>query len=63
MKKTLAFIFINTLALLYISAEAHLSTQAHNGKVTSLVSAQTELSDDKTFFSAGTDGFIIKWKE
>ncbi len=43
--------------------EAHISTQAHENKVTALLSLENALGMQEYFYSAGQDGFVIKWNE
>ncbi|HAH60497.1 MAG TPA: hypothetical protein DCL73_00190, partial [Treponema sp.] len=51
----------STLSL-SLSAQSHISTQSHQSVVSSVVSANYGDSQ-KTFFSAGEDGFLIKWTD
>ncbi|MBB5225191.1 hypothetical protein DYE50_05030 [Treponema ruminis] len=43
-----------------ISAQSHISTQSHAGKVTNVAYLE---DSDGSVFSAGTDGFLVKWTE
>lgn len=54
-----AFISLGTWNFLY--AQPHLSTQAHEGKVNSICNFETKTKADESFYTAGNDGFIIKW--
>ena len=47
---------------LSVSAQSHISTQAHQSIVSAVVAANYG-SSQKTFFSAGEDGFLIKWTD
>ena len=42
-------------------AQAIVSTQAHEGGVNCLLSCETDSLADESFYSAGSDGFLIKW--
>ena len=42
-------------------SQAVVSTQAHEGKVNCLLSCETDNIADESFYSAGSDGFLIKW--
>lgn len=62
MKKFLPIaLSISLLATSLLAAKSYNSTQSHNGKVTALLSMQTATNDSDSFFSSGTDGFIIHW--
>ena len=43
------------------AAESYISSQSHNGAVSTLVPLETASLPDMSFFSAGNDGFLIKW--
>ncbi|MBE6353906.1 hypothetical protein [Treponema sp.] len=45
----------------FIWAQPFISTQSHEGAVTSIFSFDSKASSDGSFYSAGKDGFIIKW--
>lgn len=45
-----------------LAAQSHISTQSHQSAVTAVAPANAGGSA-KTFFSAGDDGFIIKWTD
>ncbi len=51
-----AFISLCFLASAFVFAQSHTSAQGHDGSVTALCDA-----GDGTFFSAGQDGFVIRW--
>lgn len=42
-------------------AQGYNSTQAHDSDVTALYTCETYMTNDSSFYSAGKDGFIIKW--
>jgi len=50
------------LLSLSLSAQSHISTQSHQGIVTAVVPSNSG-DAKKTFFSAGADGFLIKWSD
>lgn len=60
-KSVLLALAFSTLSL-SLSAQSHISTQSHQSVVSSVVSANYGDSQ-KTFFSAGEDGFLIKWTD
>ncbi|MCK9171498.1 MAG: hypothetical protein M0P01_13890 [Treponema sp.] len=51
-----------SLLSLSLSAQSHISTQAHQS-IVSAVAAANYGGSQKTFFSAGEDGFLIKWTD
>ena len=53
-----ALLFCNSLA---VFAQSHISTQAHDDTVTNVLSLETPDVSSDVFFSAGEDGFLIKW--
>lgn len=61
LKNKVAFLscvfFIGNLSLF---AQSHISTQSHAGKVTNVAYLE---DSDGSVFSAGNDGFLIKWTE
>lgn len=44
-----------------VFAQSHISSQAHDDSVTMISALETFAISDDTFFSAGKDGFLIKW--
>lgn len=44
-------------------AEAHISTQSHQSQVTSVCSVPVTAGNDFEYFTAGDDGFLIRWNE
>ncbi|MGN0728203.1 hypothetical protein [Treponema sp.] len=55
------FIIFFLLAPLGIFSQTIDSTQSHEGKVNFLFSPDSSFSAQESFYSAGNDGFIIKW--
>ncbi len=49
-----------TLNFLFF-AQSHISTQAHQEAVNMVVPATSEADFDKSYFSIGKDGFLVKW--
>jgi hypothetical protein len=60
--KTVLFILFFLQFSLHVSAQSHISTQSHQSVVSVVVPANTGTTK-KTFFSAGEDGFLIKWTD
>ena len=58
--KKIAAALIAALTVFSVSAQSHISTQAHQSAVTSIAPATDDYSLN-TFFSADNDGFLIKW--
>ena len=44
-------------------AEAHISTQSHQSQVTAVCSVPVTAGNDFEYFTAGDDGFLIRWNE
>jgi hypothetical protein len=61
-KKIISSILALLLFPSFFSAQSHISTQSHQAAVTAIVPANYGGSQ-KTFFSTGNDGFIIKWTD
>lgn len=62
MKKNLsAILLFSFINISFLTAESYISTQSHNGKVTSLLAVQSYENNNSSFFSSGTDGFLIHW--
>ena len=45
----------------HIHAQSHISTQAHQEAINMVVPASLESDFDKSFFTIGKDGFLVKW--
>ncbi|MBQ4377728.1 MAG: hypothetical protein II821_00815 [Treponema sp.] len=56
-KTVLLFAFLLFTFNFSLFSQAHISTQSHSGKVSNVAS----LSNSDSVFSAGNDGFLIKW--
>lgn len=66
MKKPAKFLFFAYAAIFFgvnfsLSAQSHISTQAHQEAVNMVVPASQESDFDKSFFTIGKDGFLVKW--
>lgn len=62
MKKTF-FLLITLSISLGLYAQSHISTQAHQEAVSAIAAATSSNSLDKSYFSAGKDGFLVKWTD
>ncbi len=58
--KTGIFLFF-FLSLTTVYSQAYTSTQAHEDRVNAIFPFETSTNSDTSFYSAGNDGFIIKW--
>lgn len=56
--KKLTFIFFLFLLSLNLWGQSHISTQAHQDKINQIV-----MTKDGSIFTAGQDGFLIRWAE
>lgn len=61
MKKSLLFIIILAAINFFAAAQSHISTQAHQEPINMIVPASSESEMDKSYFSIGKDGFLVKW--
>ncbi|MBQ5999741.1 MAG: hypothetical protein IJL70_09785 [Treponema sp.] len=61
MKKFISTVIIFILAVLYASAQSHISTQAHQEAVSMIIPASAPGEFEQSYFSIGKDGFLIKW--
>ena len=62
MKKYFLFT-IYLLAAFSFWAQAHISTQSHQAQVTAVKSLPVTSGNELTYFTAGDDGFLIKWSD
>ena len=51
------------VALTFVFADSHISTQSHQAQITSVCSVPYKTGGDFEYFTAGDDGFLIKWNE
>lgn len=56
----ICFLYFFTLSF-FIFSQSHISTQAHQEAVNMIVPASSESEFDKSYFSIGKDGFLVKW--
>ncbi len=64
MKKITSFIItvlFSILSIEQIFSQSHISTQAHQEAISAIVPSSDENSIDKSYFSIGKDGFLVKW--
>ena len=47
--------------LSFLNAQSHFSTQSHQALVTNIEAVADSTGWDTAFFSAGEDGFLIRW--
>ncbi len=60
--KAIRILSIFALSLLTSAfAQGYVSTQSHEGRINELMPLETSSSFSSTFYSAGNDGFIVKW--
>lgn len=62
MKKFLVLFLVLTLNL-NIYGQAHISTQSHQQQVTAITPLKFTNNTEGAYFSAGDDGFVIRWTE
>lgn len=62
MKKYFLFT-IYLLSAFSFWAQAHISTQSHQAQVTAVKSLPVTSGNELTYFTAGDDGFLIKWSD
>ncbi len=63
MKKNIFFAVIFILAAMPFFAQAHISTQSHQAQITAIKSIPVKSGNELTYFTAGDDGFLIKWSD
>jgi len=60
-------LFTLTILFLFFTncffAQSHISSQAHSGMITNLEILKSNDPFDFSYFTAGNDGFIVKWSE
>lgn len=59
MKINILSLVVSACIIFPLSGQAYQSLQPHDGKVTILAAK----ADEQSFFSAGEDGFLVKWKQ
>lgn len=62
MKKIItSFLILSTF--LYTYGQSHTSTQAHQERINAIAAIPSKSNTSHDFFTAGEDGFLIKWSE
>ncbi len=61
--KKIFCLFICLALVLPLLADAHISTQSHQAQITSVKSVPVKAGNDFEYFTAGDDGFLIRWNE
>ena len=61
MKMSKILYILISLITITAHAQAYVSTQSHEGKVNCIQSFETSNNPDTSFYSAGNDGFLVKW--
>ena len=63
MKRIFGLVFIALAATWMLSAQAHISTQSHQAQITCVRSVPVRAGNDFEYFTAGDDGFLVRWNE
>lgn len=63
MKKLLSLISLLFLIGVNIFAQSHISSQAHQAAISMISSGNIEDGFENIYFSAGKDGFLVKWTD
>lgn len=63
MKKIFSFLLFSNILIFNFFGQSHISTEPHQSGVSNLIWNTKGDSLDHSFFSAGDDGFLIKWNE
>lgn len=63
MKKISFVTLITVLSCMAIFSQSHISTQAHQESISMIANASKEGAFEKTYFTAGKDGFLVKWTD
>ena len=63
MKKSIIVVLALLLCFNSLFAESHISTQSHQDSITNLIPVPTKNVLDFSYFSAGNDGFLVKWSD
>lgn len=63
MKKISSLIYVFFTFLILLSGQSHNSTQSHQAQVNSVILSTFPEDYEPCYFSAGDDGFIVKWAE
>lgn len=63
MKKIILSILLTLSAISYSYSQSHFSTQSHQAQINAIKSYYNNDKAETSYFSAGEDGFVIKWTE
>ena len=63
MKKHILSVLIFLSVALPFFSQAHISTQSHQAQITTIKSLPVKSGNELSYFTAGDDGFLIKWTE
>lgn len=63
MKKLFSIIILLLSTISYIFADSHFSTQSHQAQINAVVAVPSKSNSEHSYFTAGEDGFLIKWTE
>ena len=63
MKNIYSFITCLLLLTVNLKAQSHISTQSHQSQVNSIILSSFKDDYGPSYFSAGDDGFIVKWTD
>lgn len=61
MKRILTAVSAFILTVAVLPAQSHISTQAHQEEVSTIIPASDSGEFEQSYFSVGKDGFLIKW--
>lgn len=61
MKRILTAVSAFILTVAVLPAQSHISTQAHQEEVSTIIPASDRGEFEQSYFSVGKDGFLIKW--
>jgi len=61
LRNIITSLILSLLLVPQVIAQAYSSTEAHEEKVTTIMPFETALVSSSAFFTAGNDGFVIKW--
>ena len=63
MKKIYLLIATYFILTMCAAAQSHISTQSHQAQVNSIILSTFKDDYGPSYFSAGDDGFIVKWSD
>lgn len=63
MKKLFSLISLLFLIGVNVFAQSHISSQAHQAAISMISSGNIEDGFENIYFSAGKDGFLVKWTD